>query len=98
MPYQPILEQLDFEKSDHYWQIRVHINPSAIDESNPQNKIAELNAILKEVFKSDAVDVKLFQITPTDIADENNSYDGAMDHSGKDRTQVDPALICRTPC
>ncbi|MBL7480346.1 hypothetical protein [Legionella bononiensis] len=84
--------KLPGSQSEHGWQLRVHIDPKAVDENNPDNKISVIRQCVSEAFKDCAVEGKIFV-----IRNDEDGYDGAMSQSGKDRTQLGKEVCIYLP-
>jgi len=82
MSYDNFEQMPDSVPSEHLWELRVHIDPSVL-KPGENNQIDRIKKILRDVFNGEAVGLKIFH-----ISDDNEMYDGALSHSGKDRTQV----------
>lgn len=82
MGYKTILNN-NVGEGQNGWQLRVAIDPQALNEGNPA--INELDKILKKHFKDKTVGVKYYTIRDED--EHLNSYDGMTSKLGSDRTQ-----------
>lgn len=92
MGYVTVLENLEFDKSQHGWQLRVHIASEAIDKNN--NQLDLIKRCLSEVFEQDQVQIKIYEIAE---ARDHQEYDGTKSLMGKDRSQVGKEICIYMP-
>ncbi len=95
MPYIMLNRGLDYEQTRQGWQLRVHLAPDAIFKKNLTNSLEDIKDVLADVFVDVAVDIKLYEIV--DQNELNEHYDGALSHSGKDRTQLGKEICIYLP-
>jgi hypothetical protein len=88
--------KLRYEQSKHGWQLRVHVDASAIRKDKKTRQIAKISEILNNAFsKKDNVDIKIYEIE--DESEYKNQYDGALSHEAKDRTQLGKEVCIYIP-
>lgn len=95
MPYVDFKKISNSEQFNDHWELRIHINPSALEQKKRNNQIKEIQSILDEVFGKENVGLKLYSISG--ITDKENEYDGALSRSGKDMTQVGKEVCILLP-
>lgn len=92
MPYNDIGGNLTRERSQHDWQIRIAVDPSALRADKPNNKIDAIKSILAKCIKEYGVHVNIKLWTIPNDEDFYDRYDGATSKRGKDSTQRGKAI------
>lgn len=95
MGYVSLKDGINYENGQQGWQVRAHISPQAVSETEDSNKIEVIKQCVQQVFGDDQVDLKIYQIQ--DENDRANNYDGALSQTGKDRTQLGKEVCIYLP-
>lgn len=85
MPFVNVVNKLNPDHSRHGWQMRISIDPRAVDKNSPFNRIDVIKAILKDKLQNFPADAKLFEIDNYEELIEQ--YDGTTSTTGLDRDQ-----------